>query len=268
MNMPLRSALAIALLAAAAAPATAGDVKLSIANGRVTLIARDATVREILAEWARVGQTRIVNGEKLAGPPVTIELTDVPEAQALDTVLRSAAGYVMAPRSAGSTGSSVYDRILILASSRPPAVTASAPAPFPNRQVLPAPQNTQPDDGVEFAPPVNPAFINGNQIMPGMMAQPQQQMPQQMPQPQAPMTAPRPGPLPAPPAGPNNGFNNGVNNGLNNGINNGPNNGINNNPNAVPNPYLGMPPGPPVPGFNPNPPPPQPRGPGGNRGGQ
>ena len=69
-----------------------------MANGRVTLIAHDVTVREILAEWARVGQARIVNGEKLTGGPVTIELTDVPEARALDTVLRSAAGYVMAPR--------------------------------------------------------------------------------------------------------------------------------------------------------------------------
>jgi hypothetical protein len=267
MNMPLRSALAIALLAAAAAPAAAGDVKLSMANGRVTLIAKDATVREILAEWARVGQTRIVNGEKLTGTPVTLELTDVPEAQALDTVLRSAAGYVMAPRSAASTGPSVYDRILILASSRPPVVTASAPAPFANRQVQPVqPQNNQADDGAEFAPQVNPGFNNnGNQVMPGVF-QPQQAQPQQA-QPQGPMTAPRPGQLPPPPVMPNM-PNNGLNNGLNNGVNNGLNNGVNTAPAPAPYPYLGVPPGPPVPGFNPNPPPPAPRGPGGNRGGQ
>jgi hypothetical protein len=249
MTMPLRSALAIALLAAAATPAAAGDVKLSMANGRVTLIARDATVREILAEWARVGQTRIVNGEKLGGTPVTLELRDVPEAQALDTVLRSAAGYVMAPRSAASQGPSVYDRIMILASSRPPAVTASAPAPFPNRGVQPPVPSGPPDDVADFAPGGSPAFVNGAPVMPGMIGQPQMQQ-------QAPITAPRPGPLPAPPMMPNNGINNGVNNGLN---------VI---PNAAPSPYPGMPPGPAVPGFNPNQPPAPPRGPGGNRGGQ
>ncbi len=64
----------------------------------------------------------------------------MPEAQALDTVLRSAAGYVMAPRMAGSPGTSRYDRIMILATSRPPVVTASNPAPFTSRPMpqLPA----------------------------------------------------------------------------------------------------------------------------------
>ena len=115
MNMLLRFALATALVSTVAAPAAAGELRLSMGNGRVTLIAKDVTVREILNEWARVGQTRIVNGEKLTGGPVTLELTDVPEAQALDAVLRSAAGYVMAPRLDGSPGSSRYDRIMILA---------------------------------------------------------------------------------------------------------------------------------------------------------
>ena len=99
-----------------------------MANGRVTLVAQDVTVREILAEWARVGQTPIVNGEKLTGTPVTLELTDVPEAQALDTCCVRRRLRV-APRSAGVAGASVYDRIMILATSRPPVVTASSPAP-------------------------------------------------------------------------------------------------------------------------------------------
>jgi type II secretory pathway component GspD/PulD (secretin) len=96
MKTLFRAALAIAFLTAAAATASAGELKLTIGNGLVTLVAKDVTIREILAEWARVGQTRIVNADKLTGGPVTLELTNVPEAQALDTVLRSAAGYVMA----------------------------------------------------------------------------------------------------------------------------------------------------------------------------
>ena len=127
MKTVLRCALATALAASVSAPAVAGELRLTMANGRVTLVAHDVTVRQILAEWARVGQARIVNGEKLTGGPVTIELTDVPEARALDTVLRSAAGYVMAPRTPGAPGTSQYDRIMILATSRAPATPAGSP---------------------------------------------------------------------------------------------------------------------------------------------
>jgi len=249
MNMLLRFALATALVTAVAAPAAAGELRLSMGNGRVTLVAKDVTVREILNEWARVGQTRIVNSEKLTGGPVTLELTDVPEAQALDAILRSAAGYVMAPRLAGSPGSSRYDRIMILASSRPPVVTASNPTPFTSRPMPQMPQNNPAEDDVEFGP-TGANMINGPiAAQPGVAVMPQPTMPgvppQQQVQPgqqgqpaQAPMTAPRPGMLPAP---------------------------VNNGPVVPPNPYLGAPPGPAAPTFNPNPPPPPttPRGPGG-----
>jgi hypothetical protein len=239
MNTLLRFALATALVTSVAAPAAAGELQLTMANGRVTLVAKDVTVREILAEWARVGQTRIVNADKLTGGPVTLELTDVPEARALDTILRSAAGYVMAQRTASSPGPSLYDRILILASSRAPVVPAGNPAPFTSRPMPQVPQQTNaPDDDGEFVPNAVPTSINGpvngqTGVVPGQLAQPQGG------QPQGPMTAPRPGMLPAPanPAQPS------------------------------PNPYLGTPPGPTAPTFNPNPPPPpttpRPGGPGG-----
>ena len=204
MKMLLRFALATALVTTAAAPAAAGELRLSMANGLVTLIAKDVTVREILAEWARVGQAKIVNAEKLTGGPVTLELTDVPEARALDAVLRSAAGYVMAPRMAGSSGPSLYDRILILATSRAPAVTASTPAPFTNRAMQQMPQNNvnPADDDAEFGPgsPGVPGPVNQQQtpqaVNPGQFANPGQL--QQNAQPQGPLTAPRPGMLPAP----------------------------------------------------------------------
>ena len=72
--------LAVASWVSAAAPAGA-EVQLTIENGAVWLTATGATVREILAEWARVGQTRIVNGEKVPGGPVTLQLTNEPEEQ-------------------------------------------------------------------------------------------------------------------------------------------------------------------------------------------
>jgi hypothetical protein len=126
--------LRMAILAAAvgaAAPAGA-DVKLVIANGHVTLSATNATVPQILAEWARVGQTRIVNGERVIGAPVTLELADVPEAQALEIILRAASGYVLAPRQIAAAGASAYDRIYVVPTSnapRAPMVAAAPPIP-------------------------------------------------------------------------------------------------------------------------------------------
>ncbi|MBI2827856.1 MAG: hypothetical protein HYX77_01125 [Acidobacteria bacterium] len=128
------------------------SVMLQFNDGQVTLSAQNAPVRAILAEWARLGGSTIVNGDRVAGPPVTLELAGVPERQALDIVLRSVAGYMLAPRRAGSRGVSTYDRILILPTSvaprnpSPPAVASGVPRP-----VLPRPPviARQPDAGVE-----------------------------------------------------------------------------------------------------------------------
>ena len=110
-----------------AAPAHA-DVQLRIENGLVSLKATNATAREILAEWARVGQTRIVNAERVPGGPITIELTGVSEEQALEIILRSAAGYVTAPRATAVANASRYDRILVMPTSSP---TRPTPPPSP-----------------------------------------------------------------------------------------------------------------------------------------
>ena len=52
--------------------ATAGELSVKIANGRATIIAKDVPVRQILAEWAKVGETKILNGEKVAGGPISL----------------------------------------------------------------------------------------------------------------------------------------------------------------------------------------------------
>ena len=122
-----RTALLLALLALCARPAAA-EVRLEIAAGLVTLDAVNAPLREILAEWERVGGTRIVNAERVAGPPVTLQLQRVPEQQALAVLLRSVAGYLAAPRRAGAPGASQYESVMILATSTPPAATTGAAA--------------------------------------------------------------------------------------------------------------------------------------------
>jgi hypothetical protein len=114
------------VLLAFALPAEA-QLTLQISNGRVTLDAVNVPARQILAEWARIGGTKIVGGEKVTGTPLTLKLADVPENQALDIILRNVAGFMAAPRQASAApGASRYDRILIMATSTPPAPPANA----------------------------------------------------------------------------------------------------------------------------------------------
>ncbi len=113
--------------------AGAQELTLVIRDGRVQLSAHNVPPSRILAEWARVGQTKVVNGERVPGPPLTIELAWVSERSALDTILRSASGYVAAPRRVGSDGASLYDRILIMpaGSSSPPQLARQPVRPPP-----------------------------------------------------------------------------------------------------------------------------------------
>jgi len=140
---------AVAAFGVAASTATAGELSVKIANGRATIIAKDVPVRQILAEWAKVGDTKIMHGEKVPGGPVTLELIDVPEKEALDVLLRTAAGYIAAPRPANLAGASQYDRVIVLATSRAPAATTSVTPPaFGNRAgvQMPPPPQLPPDD--------------------------------------------------------------------------------------------------------------------------
>src|SRR5437899_2517925 len=89
------------------------EVRVTMQNGRVSIVAKDATVRQILMEWARVGQTKIVNVDRVPGGPTTLELTDVPEAQALEVLLRALSGYITAPRPVEVENLSHFDRIII-----------------------------------------------------------------------------------------------------------------------------------------------------------
>jgi hypothetical protein len=117
--------------------AEAQDVRLHIENGLVTLEAQNVPVRQILAEWARVGGTKIVNGEKVIGGPVTLRLAGTPERQALDTILRGVSGYMLAARQTAGTGSSSFDRILIMPTSSAPR--AAGPVGGPNAPSAPRP---------------------------------------------------------------------------------------------------------------------------------
>jgi len=125
------SAFLAAIVAAALLPsrADAQNIKLQIQDGRVTLEAQNVPVRQILAEWARVGGAKIVNGEKVAGAPLTLQIQSMPERQALDIILRGVSGYMLAARQQAGTGVSAFDRIMILPTSSAPPRNAGGPMP-------------------------------------------------------------------------------------------------------------------------------------------
>ena len=124
-----RSVMASLAVALAAPVAGADELEMSMNNGRVTIRAQDVSVSDILAEWGRVGHTTIVDGDQLEDQRVTLDLVDVPEAQALRTLLRTASGYMAAPRALMSDGTSRFDRILIMASSKSAARVATVASP-------------------------------------------------------------------------------------------------------------------------------------------
>lgn len=232
-----RLLLTVALSVVIAAPAVAQQpLKLSFQDGRVTVDATSVPVRTILTEWGKVGGTKVVGAERITGAPMTVKLVNVTEAQALETILRSVAGYMAAPRSGATTGPSIYDRILVMATSSAPAPPANAARPSPaqpnafagTQRFVPPRQRAdeqeeieEPDDNPPSPPvftfpqpqqniayPQQPAAF-GN--APGGVAQPGMIVPAPqtitvnppVPQPQLPVGVSQPGmmvPVPQPPA--------------------------------------------------------------------
>jgi hypothetical protein len=200
------------VLTAAVSPASA-EVRLTIVDGYVTIDARDATIRQILDEWARVGQTRIVNSDRVTGGPVTLQLTRVPEGAALDILLRSVSGYMAAPRSAPVANASTFDRILVMPPSVAPRVAAQpAAAPQPFTPQLPVAEEIETDDpggppgvpnprGGPIFPGFAPGQFPGGQAPAGNFPQrgPIFPPPQQVPMPVPGAAPPMPGTTPAAP---------------------------------------------------------------------
>jgi hypothetical protein len=177
-----RNLLIAALSVLMTAPAFGQQpLKLSFQNGRVSIDAASVPVRTILNEWAKQGGTTVVGAARISGAPLTVKLVNVTEAQALEIILRSVAGYMAAPRAASSTGPSMYDRILVMAtSSAPPPANVARPVPANNafngtqRFIPPRSQQQQeqveqdePDDNPPNPPvftfPQNGQQQNGNQ---------------------------------------------------------------------------------------------------------
>ena len=185
-----RILLTTALLAGFAAPALAQQgLKISFNDGLVTVDATSVPVRTILTEWSKIGGTKVVGADRVSGAPLTLKLVNVPEAKALEVILRSVAGYMAAPRSIAAAGPSMYDRILVMAttSAPPPAAANARPQPgqpttafngtqrfVPPQRPLRVEEMTQPleQDEPDENPPSPPVFTFPQPGQPNGFAQP------------------------------------------------------------------------------------------------
>src|SRR5258705_6365255 len=123
MTVRLTPLVLVAVVMAWCAVSTAhADIQFSIRDGRVVLVANNATIADIMAEWAKVGRTKIVNADKIPKDVVTLELRDVSERQVLDILLRTTSGFIAALRDVGDPNASLFDRIIIMPPNAPPSM--------------------------------------------------------------------------------------------------------------------------------------------------
>lgn len=208
MRVIISRTLVLLLLLLATPPVAAGGtLRVEFRDGYVTISAVSVPLRQVLTEWARLGQTRVVNVEQLGGAPLTLELAHVPEKQALEILLRSVPGYLAAPRATLIPGGSQFDRIVVMAGTvAPPSQTAAAPpAPLPPPPTpMPAPAVEDQDEPVAQEIPGQTPDQAADQA-PDQAGAGEQDPDQAQPQPQ-PRTLSSPGvqPLPPAPQGQNN----------------------------------------------------------------
>ena len=111
--------------ASRAASAVAPTCKLTIRTGTSRCQPRMRPSGRSSRNGRGSARRQIVNVERIPGAPVTLELRDVREEQALDVLLRSVSGYLAAPRATTIANASAFDRILVM----PTSVGAGSAAP-------------------------------------------------------------------------------------------------------------------------------------------
>ena len=119
--------LAAAIAGGATIEGAAPRLQLTFDNGHLSLSAHGVTVQQVLREWERVGRTQVDHPEAVPAKLLDIDLTDVPEEEALGVLLRSAGGFLVMSAPAPSQTTSQFGRILIVPPTPPTQEAARAP---------------------------------------------------------------------------------------------------------------------------------------------
>ena len=140
-------------------------------QGNVSLLASNVTVREILAEWTRIGGSRFLNVERLTGAPlqIPVQFDRQPEGDVLASLLAGMSGYILGPKMVGMAGTSRFGTVVIQATSTATTSTSYSPGNNFNNATAPPPvTRSNPDDEIPPVTPPNspagaPAATNPNQ---------------------------------------------------------------------------------------------------------
>jgi hypothetical protein len=132
-GVTLKSAFAAVALTiafgATAAFAQTVSVSVTFLNGRVTVTAANASATDILAEWSRVGRTAISGETRLSPQPLTFQLSDVDEEQALARIIGSDYGFGGVVKPSVVPGTSQFARLTF--APAPHAGSSNPPPPEP-----------------------------------------------------------------------------------------------------------------------------------------
>lgn len=115
------SALCTVLLSA---PAAAQEFELSVERGLVTVRANDARLDDLLRRWSEITGLAVVSKGDISGIRLTLELSSVPERQALDLILRGVAGYVIGELRDPSTGLGAIATLIVVGQGTTPGQVA------------------------------------------------------------------------------------------------------------------------------------------------
>ena len=186
------------------------DIRITFADGRVTVIAKEASLPAILERWSNLGETEFIDSEengavraaleRLSPQPIEIHLLEVSETKALEVLFRATKGFIAEPRSKPVSGLSRFNRVLILVASRTRSRKTIIPAFSGATSPLPA----QRDPWIAIDPKASGATQDTDrggaiEALRQILPQPRNQLRTSQPaeketQPTStPLTAPRPG---------------------------------------------------------------------------
>jgi hypothetical protein len=98
----------------------AQELTLRVENGLVTLVAADVSIAQVLERWSTITGLKVISMDgKAAELRVSLQLTGVPERQALASLLRDISGYVMGEQRDPQSGIARIDRLMILPQATP-----------------------------------------------------------------------------------------------------------------------------------------------------
>ena len=128
MKIMITAVTVVALASQCAAAQAQAPVQIAFDGGRVTLSAAEAPVADVLAEWARVGGTKVSGAERLPRRTVTVNLVAADEATALEAIVGTVNGLLASERSTIAAGESRFERIVVVAANGAAPVARPSPA--------------------------------------------------------------------------------------------------------------------------------------------